>query len=656
MIRYTYRRPPGGARYGGTHRAAARRLAATDSPDTVSSEALAAMLDPDGIQVVADVLFELESNRLGRPVTTRILVDDVETAPASGDLDTLTDGHRVGDPVETTVTVADLATTDLVVELTWTDRRRASLVEVHGPAGRQIVDASVEIATAPGVWEAAGSATSPAGRLAISLGEVAYLYGVRVHVDGVDGDPTDPVQVVEVDPAYVLDVSENLVEVDVEWARETDPGTATDPVGNYEASELTLVLDDTDGRWNPATNTTLDVGHRIEVAFGVRFVDSGVEVEELFPAGVFYSEPFDTDSRSTNVTISATDRLGRNADTTVAEEVTEGGTIRAELENLAAKYLDLDADQVVVEGTVGDLVFPYLYPSGNLGTYLADIAKATGSTLHVDAYDRLVMARRASVSTEPVATLTDDNALIGFRRPPGYDVTTSIVTVTAAPLEPAPVADLWAMPSGGLTIPAGETYDLVARYDATPALDGTVEGIVADGAYTILSSAFYAERAEIQLRNDEAVPLVVADLRIRGAALVEGSLTARAIHEPSVRRYGPRELEVEAKLIQTQGQVELVAAVLLDAFRSIDDAGVRRLPDLTFDALGLLQLEAGDRVTLGYPAKGLGGDYTVLARRLSYSGGALLSNDVRVRESPSEIVYMVADSGLLADDGVLAGY
>lgn len=659
MIRHTYLRAPGGRRYSSTERAAARHAVATGAPGTVTAEALAAMLDQDGIRVVADVLFELESNRLGRPVTTRLLVDDTETAPTSGDPAVLTNGRRVDTPVVLGGVTADtLDTLDTVVELTWSNLRRVNVVEVHGHPGLgQVTAAAVDVATAPGVWEPAASDSSPAGRLAIRLPETAWAYGVRVHVDAVDAGPGDPVGIVEVDPMFVRDVSQDVTRVDVAWTRETDPGSTSDPVGNYQASEITVELDDTDGDWNPATNASLDVGHRIEVAFGVCYEAGGLELEELFPAGVFYSEPFDTDSTSETVTIAGTDRLGRNNDVAVSEPVLVDATIAEAVTQLAANYLDLDVDQVDVAPSIAPLVFPYLYPSGNLGSYLADLAKATAATIHVDALDRLVMARRADVADDPVAEITERNALLAFRRPPGYDVTTSIVTVNASPLEVGEVGDLWAMPSGGITVPIGGSHVLIAKYDNPPGIGASVSGVVTDGDYTITAEEFYADRAEVTIRNDEpAVPLVVADLRIVGTPLVEGTLTARAEHAPSVMRYGPREIEVDARLAQTQTQVELIASVLLDAFRSIDDDGVRRLPDLTFDALGVLHLTAGDRVTLAYPAKGLGGDYTILGRRLVYAEGGILSNDVQVRESPSELVYMIADRGLLTDDGVLAGY
>lgn len=660
MIRYTLRRGPGGRRYSSTDRAAARVLDLAGAPETLSDATIAAMTDPDGIRAVIDVLFELESNRLGRPVTTRLLANGVEVAPGSGDLASITNGRRnatATDPPVVFPAGVTAADDTPQVELTWDDVRPVNLVEVHGdPDVGQITSASVDVLDDADVWQHAGSGGG-VGRLAVRLFDTYMTRGVRVWIEATEGSD---VGVVEVDPMLILDVSDDVESLELEWSREADPGSSPSPVGNYEASSMSVTLSNTDGFWNPASNASLDIGHRIEVAVGIRRPPAGDEppgpdVEELLPAGVFYSEPFDSDSEAVTVTIAAVDRLGRDADTAVAEEVAVDDTVEEIVRRLAVKYLDLDGEQVVVSPTIGAVVIPYAYPSGTLGSYLADLAKATAGTVHIDPLERLVFARRTDTTDDPVVELTDADALIRHRRPPGFDVTTSIVTVTAAPLTPADVADLWAMPAGGITVPVGESFTLVARYESPPAVDGFVDGVVADGDYTITSAAFYADRAEVVIRNDEpAVPLVVADLRVRGNALVDGSLTARREHVPSTRRYGPRELSIDARLIQTQLQLETVAEVLLDAFRSLDDDGLRRLPDVSFDALGILHATPGDRVTLRDPTKGLAGDYTILARKLTYAGGALLLNDVRVREAPSD-VFLVLNASRIDDVAVL-GY
>lgn len=699
--------------------------------------------------------------------------------------------------------------TDAVAELTWSDgARRVNRVEISGElrAGH-VTSAWVEYLDAVGgSWSYAGAGYGP-GRLSIDLDTEVEAHGIRVHVEETSSGDGGKVWLVEVDPMLILDISDDIASMLVTWSREADPGSSPSPVGHYESSTITLELDDTDGRWNPARNASLDIGHRIEAAVGVRYrnrhpnpradvdldgwassasltrvaglgaawpsptgyrltrtgagssavrtlplpvpadgrirvagwyaadtdtsgagasasvvwadpttgadvvtewaapvgeldgvrfatldlaIPAGVDtftieleatatsgttsatftalqlehlddawnpitVEELVSAGVFYSEPYDTESASTTVTIEGTDRLGRLSESSVEEEVRVDHPVAQIVADLALMYLDLDADQLVIDQGVGDYVIPYAYPNGgNLGTYLADLAKATAATLHLDALDRLRLAPRTDTTADTVAELRADNALVSYRRPPGVDMTTSIVTVNASPMVTDPEREVWSMPSGGISIPSGGTREVIAPYSDAPAVNGRLHGIVADGDYEVTETAFNSSRAVWRIRNLESRALVVADARVSAQPLVEGALTARVVHEPSVARYGPRELTVDAPMIQTQQQLDTVAGILLDTFRAIDDNGTRRLPDLTLDALGMLHIEAGDRVTVVDPDTGLGLDYAVLGRSLEYAEGALLLNDVKVREAPVELVA-VADVST-TDGPAVVGY
>lgn len=836
MLKYSYQRSPGGARYSRADLTAARALANVAAAQTLTPQAMAAMTSDAGIEAVCDVSFELESNRtnadavarLVRPTDTTVVLAPVDPAMTAT---SLVDGRRVphyryaiadvskaddavvfdssdvDHPPPVGVFPVPAATGKVGVEITYPTQRRINRVEVAGVAGAGLpTQATVETyLDATGTTRGAPvTGTAVNGDLVVNLGGEVDVFGVLVTIDahtaGSSGGVASPVWLAEVNPSRVVDVSDDVANLTLAWSREADPGSSTTPVGNYQASELTLELDDTAGEWNPATNAALDVGHRIEAAVGVRWINdpaaigassiwstnsttvviepverylgsqiatltvltaqTGVglnrywtsllpvvagtavtasiyvragtmtdvyarlwwydaagtllssnngpmvtlspdwqlstitatapvgatqfrfgsangttdtvvgqtwsvaepaistlnagTVEELLPAGVFYSEPFETDSGRETVSIPAVDRLTRNSETTLEEAVRLNVTVDTLVRDLCRYYLDLDDDQVSITPSIGSVVIPYAYPTGDLGTYLADIAKATASTLHVDAYDRANLAGRADTSTAPVAEIRSDNALVGYRRPPGVDVTTSVVTVTASPLDVDVEATLWQLPSGGLTIPASASRQIIAPYESVPAISGRVAGIVADGSYTITASSFYADRAVLTVRNNETRSLVVATMVVYGVPLIERPLTARVADAPSVRRYGPRELTVDAAMVQTQAQLDLVAAVLLDTFKALDSNGERRLPELTLDALGVLYAEAGDRVTVTDAAGGVGSDYAMLGRTLTYADAALTLNDVHVREV-GELYYAIVGQSK-ADDVYVAAY
>lgn len=656
MIGYSYVRPKGGPRYDPTRRQAARVAAAAGDASTLTEDALAAMVSEDGIRIVCDVLFEVESNRLRRTTTSALTLNGVVVSPDAGSVASLHDGKRVAS-VATPAVRYTTAAGMRGVRQTWTDPRPINVVEVlEDTTVCRITTVRVWTLNAVGTATDRGTFTSAAGRISAAIADyddpiVCYGVFVELILGNLLGGATK-FALNEVDPMLVWDISDDVTAADVSFAAEDDPSASTNPYGTYAASSASVTLDDTEGVWSDPGNTSLDAGHRLEVSFGVVREDG---LEELLPAGVFYTQPFDTDSDSTTVQISAQDRLGRNATAPLAEQVVVNGTVGTLVTRLAGTYLDLDVDQVVVSPAIASEVIPYAYPSGDLGSYLADVAKAYGAVLHMDPLERLVLAARTATTEDAVAVIAEDTALVRFTRPPGQDVTTSQVAVNAAPLTLGADDEAWGMPSGGITIPASSDYTLVATYSSPPVINAYVTGVVADGSYTIASASYFADRAEIKLHNNETRLLVVADLRLRGNPLVESTLTARAVHAPSAARYGPRELTVDAKLVQTQARLDSLAAYLLDAFRSLDDSGIRRRPDLTFGALGLLHLAVGDRLTLRHEGKGLGGDFVLISRTLAYAEGKLLTNDARVREAPGYDV-LTYDVGEKYDDGHVYGF
>lgn len=721
------------------------------------------------------------------------------------------DGRLASAPVDETI-----------VEQTWADSRRVNRVDLSGELriGR-ITAATVQIRpTVAGAWVSVAHAAAP-GRLSIDLDATYDTFGVRVIVEETSSGEGGRVWVSEVDPQYVRDVSASVVSLELETSRETDPGTSTTPVGNYEASTLTLELEDTVGDWDPAKNAALDVGHRIEVATGVRYtnmsgnpvadkdltgwagsgaqaivrtvlgvsapaetgvtnaqpagtdpmiytpavfaaestlrrlglwtrydghddgyaevsavvwaaspdalksgglevtpalnmpkvtrrqgwqyvelavvmpvgysfvalrskgtrgsastvlqtvsatrhlsmgyngatVDTGeIEVEELLPAGVFYSEPYDTDSLSTTVQIVAVDKLARVKESSVEEGVRFGQSVAVIVQDLALRLLDFDEDQLRVAAATAAYSIPYAYPSGDLGSYLADLAKATLSTLYVDPLETLVVEPRAAGDDVISEEIRADNSLISFKRPPGYDSTTSRVTVNASPLTPAGVVgELWAMPSGGVRIPVSASITLECPFSSVPAVNAYVDGMVADGTVTVTSTTFYADRAIVVLTNPSAVQeRVVADLRVSGYALIEQPLSTTLSDVASVNRYGPRTLTIDAKLIQTQAQLDTVADVALQTFRALDVNGQRRIPDLSIESLALLHLAPGDRVLIQHPDRGVGSEYVLLSRKLRYEDGAITFADTRLREAAAGR-WAVADTSI-ADDVFIAAY
>ncbi len=545
-----------------------------------------------------------------------------------------------------------------VVELTLDEPRRLNRVETHGDhrAGK-ITSASVEVRDPThGTWRTAGGAGGT-GRLAVLLPITEQTTGVRVRVEETDSGDDGRVWASEIDPQLVLDVSDRVRSCSISWDREADAGSSTIPVGNYQSADLTLDLENTQGDLDPGSSVAIDTGHRIELAVGVRYRDpDGAVTEEMLPAGVFYSEPWDAPSGSATVSLRATDRLGRFGGLPLDEEVQQRTSVGVLLRDAALRYLDLDDDQVRIAGSAGDYAIPFAYGQGGVGQFFADLAKSTLASVYVDPLERLVLTPRAASysARAPVAEVRADNALITHRRPNVLESTVSTVKVTASPMRVGALQTLWELDvDGGIVLQPGGSWRFVADYNDAPAVNVAIAGITTTGPYTLERVRLGASRARFTIRNGEsAITNTISTVQVRGTPLVAAELVAVRDHPPSVRRYGVREAAVEAPLLQTQEQLEGVADAILDTFRGIDDQGNRRLPEVQIDTLGLLHLDVEDVTTLADPRGHLSGDYVLTSRQLDYTESGALLMSARVRQAPTA-VFAVTDQSLSDDTAVL---
>lgn len=132
----------------------------------------------------------------------------------------------------------------------------------------------------------AGAVTATAtdggpGRRSLRVGVVAELHGdgtdhVAVTVEEVaptGATDTPGVFVQLVDPMLEVDATDDVQRLTVSRAAEADPGDATSVVGNYAAADLSVDLDNTSRQWSPYRADYMAVGHEVETAVGVVYLN-----------------------------------------------------------------------------------------------------------------------------------------------------------------------------------------------------------------------------------------------------------------------------------------------------------------------------------------------------------------------------------------------
>lgn len=534
--------------------------------------------------------------------------------------------------------------------------RLVNRVDVHGDARLgQVTSARVrsEMLVAGPSWGEVRDwgVASGAGRLSVADYAAEDLVdSVTVHVEELS---SSTLWLSSIDAQLIVDVSDRLVSSRRERQREADAGQATLPLGNFEAATLSLDLDNSDRQLSPTANDAIDVGHRIESAWHITYDDPDLGPDAVFaiPAGVYYTTTWNAASSGDTVSIEAVDRLGRDNAQALTEPVYQnvlpGDRVRA----VALGYLDLDVDETLVSISSGYLL-PYDYPTGDVGTYLADIAKATFCVAYIDPLDRMQFVDRQSIPAASSAVLTGDNAVIATSTPSNASPITQ-VTGTASPLRAGTPGVLYELgDTEQITVPAGGTVEVLAPYSSTPATGVTLSALI-PGTLTASVSP-YAESAKIRITNPTGAALAVLDLALSGTPLVETALQVRQVHEPSRRRYGLRDQPIDARLIQTEPQLRSMVEGAIDAFAPLDAKGQRRFTDLLVDSVAILFLEIGDRVTIVDVDQGVGGDYQPIRQTIDNDGiQVLASSFMRAVDTAGTFARADADK---ADDGRLASY
>lgn len=545
--------------------------------------------------------------------------------------------------------------------------RRTNRLDVHGDArGGHVTAASVYAGNLYTSGLPLGAAAGP-GRLSIPYAETDTT-DLRLRIEETSSAGGD-VYVFQIDPQLVLDATGRVYAARVETVRETADAT-TSPVGSYQTGTCFLELDNSDRALSPLKVATIDEGHRLELAVRVHYADptTGLEAIEVVPAGTFYSSSWDAPSDSDRATIEGDDLLGRAAGSDLAERVTIDKRPEEIIRALARAYLDLDDDGLDLR-IASSYVVPYAYPTGNLGTYLADLARSVAAFLGVDRLERLSVVQRSQDSATSVATFTAENAVVSASTPLAPGSIRTVATVTSEPfvLDAAPttlfeLAEPVLSPTGGLFGGGAGGVRVFAPYSDNPALDVTVAAFVftpppAGGLdqLPVATVTDYGTFADVAVSNGGlfSSDRTITALTLEGRVLRAKPISASTENTAAVRRYGRRELLISAPLVQTNAQAAALASAALALYSGVGADGRRVPPIATVTALGLLLSELGDLVTLAEPTSGLSGDHRLMAHVLEYDSEGARSTVVARRDE--SVAYLVADVGY-ADDGRVTGY
>jgi hypothetical protein len=437
-----------------------------------------------------------------------------------------------------------------------------------------------------------------------------------------------------------------------------------------------------------------------------------IEVVETAPAGVFTSTSWDGGTGGDAVQVSGIDVLATAGAGDLGGTIHVDTTVEAELRDVARRYLDLGADQVVIvdQGTP----VPYAIPASKVSTQIADLAKVATLTAFTDGAGRFTALLRQEVDPNLAARYLGDRNLVKAASSIAPDVVKNDVRVTAHPIARAvgiigtagnstatdtTVAG-WTLTGQEIYVPPGETVtEVIIGWQVDGALDGVVVNPVgwfswqvgAANPYNVFNAPggtypmppgstwtigsglpwveveleVYATFGVVRFINHEVAapvgqtpdpyaPAVWVDhIEVSGSGLTVTSIAQRFIRESSVEAFGVQGVDVDVRLAQSSILLPGIGADVLDNFSLRDPDGERWLPDLEATVLADPWRELGDRVLIGDVDSSISGEYRVLTHTLTVGVGA--ESELYLRRVPVGVDFAVTDISL-ADDGKVASY
>lgn len=331
--------------------------------------------------------------------------------------------------------------------------------------------------------------------------------------------------------------------------------------------------------------------------------------DQYVPLGTFWSLDWDSPDDTLEVQVRARDRMELLRNSTYQP----GAVVQSEsLYALAEHVLQdagLEAEAYQIDTDLQSIIIPWAWlPPTYHREALRIIAEAGLAVVYADRDGVVRVESLTGGSGETVLEITKDDYYPPLNAPSRQDQVANEIVVTTQPLRPATTAEEVYRSNTPITIPAGQTVTVTARYNQPPVIDAMASLDSPPAGVSITGATYYAWGAEVRIRNTGASSADVI-LVITGKSLtVRGGEQVIRRDEASITENGVLRYEFPANpLVQTLAQAQAIAETILASAKD-----PRR--DIEVEWRGNPALELGDRV------KVVGQDVSVIRQNVTWAG------------------------------------
>lgn len=331
--------------------------------------------------------------------------------------------------------------------------------------------------------------------------------------------------------------------------------------------------------------------------------------DEWVPLGTFWSLDWDSPDDTLEATVVARDRLELLRKSTYQPGQVQQNVSLYTLAEQVLQDAGLEPGKYAIDPALQSIIVPWawLSPTSHREA-LRIIAEAALAVVYADRDGVVRIETLGSVPSEPVLEITDNDYFPPLQAPSRQDQVANEIVVTTQPLKPADTPEEVYRSTTPISVPAGQTVTVKAKYNQPPVIESTASLDNPPAGVSITSVTYYAWGAEVTIQNTSGSNADVT-LVITGKPLsVQGGEQVIVRDEASIIENGVLRYEFPVNpLVQTLAQAQAIANALLASAKD-----PRR--DIEVEWMGNPALELGDRVTV------VGQDVYVIRQEIDWAG------------------------------------
>jgi hypothetical protein len=429
---------------------------------------------------------------------------------------------------------------------------------------------------------------------------------------------------------------DDLIAVSLLEEREVSQGSL--PVGNISSNEIVVRLSNEDKRFDPDNDTSplyglIKPNRRVRAWLGTEIGGQ----KEWVPLGTFWSIDWDTQDDMLEAQVRARDRLELLRKSTFQPGAVEQNASLYALAEAVLKDAGLKTDEYAIDESMQDIIIPWAWlPSATHRDALRIVAEAGLAVCYCGRDGKINVAKPAITEQQPqdiiyfiqgapfpaefseIANLHHigpDDYFSPLRTPSRQDEVANEIVVTTQPLKPADAAQEVYRSNTSITIPAGESATVTARYNQPPVIGAVASLDSPPVGVSIVNVAYYAWGAEVTIEN-AGEEIAEAVLVVTGKPLsVQGGEQVIVRDQQSIIDNGALRYEFPANpLVQTLAQAQAIATGLLASAKI-----ARR--DVEMEWRGNPALELGDPISVLTDAqRDRRSDYAIIRQEIDWAG------------------------------------